>query len=147
MTTNQKTVQRLADQYNVSPKTIERDAQLAEAIDAFGEVSPEAKREILSGGANFSRQRLRELAIGPEDELKLAAESIAEGTFDQRKTQAPKPEASGKELMEAFSAAIDKMAGEFGIAIQRLKGEIDAAELRLALRGHIEKLEEMYRQI
>ena len=144
---NQKTVQRLADQYNVSPKTIERDAQLAEAIDAFGEVSPEAKREILSGGANISRQRLRELATGPEDELRLAAESIAEGTFDQRRAQAPKPEASGKELMEAFNAAIDKMAGEFGIAIQRLKGEIDAAELRLALRGHIDKLEDLYRQI
>ena len=44
-----RTAQILAEQYNVSPKTIQRDSQLLDAIMAIGEVSLEAKRKILSG--------------------------------------------------------------------------------------------------
>ena len=44
-----RTTQILAEQYNVSPNTIRRDAQVSDAIMAIGEVSPEAKRKILSG--------------------------------------------------------------------------------------------------
>ena len=44
-----RTAQILAEQYNVSPMTIRRDSQLSDAIMAIGEVSPEAKRKILSG--------------------------------------------------------------------------------------------------
>ena len=38
-----RTAEILAEQYNVSPKTIRRDSQLSDAIMAIGEVSPEAK--------------------------------------------------------------------------------------------------------
>ena len=40
------TASRLAEEYNVSPRTIERDAQVAGGINAIGETSPEAKRDI-----------------------------------------------------------------------------------------------------
>ena len=52
---NQKTSERLAEQYNVSKNTIVRDAEVARAIDVIEENSPEAKRPpkqaaILTGG-------------------------------------------------------------------------------------------------
>jgi hypothetical protein len=142
---NQKTVQRLAEQYNVSPKTIERDSRVAEAIDAIGESSPEAKREILSGAADISKKQLRELAAeATQDEIKAVAESISDGTFGRRKPAEPK---EAQDAMAAFSAAISKMADEFGAAVKRLANDVDAGELRAALRGHIEKLEDLYRQI
>ena len=43
------TASRLAEQYRVSKNTISRDVKLSDAIDLIGEVSPEAKRKILSG--------------------------------------------------------------------------------------------------
>jgi predicted DNA-binding transcriptional regulator YafY len=48
ITKTQRTVERLADQYKVSRATIERDAKVADAINAIGETSPEAKRMNLS---------------------------------------------------------------------------------------------------
>jgi len=87
-----RTVQILAVQYNVSPKTIQRDSQLSDAIMAIGKVSPEAKRKILSGMGNISRQRLQELASATEEEIKYTAERILDGTYERRQ-----PRASGRD--------------------------------------------------
>ena len=46
------TAGRLSKQYNVSPKTIRRDAKVAEAIDAIGKASPEAKKPELGLSPN-----------------------------------------------------------------------------------------------
>ena len=53
------TAKRLAEQYNVSPITIIRDAKVAEAIDAIGEVSHEAKMKILSSEAIIDKKELQ----------------------------------------------------------------------------------------
>ena len=144
---SESTAVRLAEQYNVSKNTIDRDAQVAAAIDAIGDASPEAKREILAGSSGITRQRLQELAGGGagEDEIRSVALSIADGTYERRK--ATGADKSANDILEAFNTAIAKMAGEFNLAIQRLKAEVGADELRLALRGHIAMLEDMYRQI
>ena len=41
----QKTAQRLAEQHNVSERTIRRDARVARAVDKIGETSLVAKQE------------------------------------------------------------------------------------------------------
>jgi len=51
-----RTAGRLAEQYSVSPVTIRRDAQIANAINAIGESAPEAKTDILSGKTQISRR-------------------------------------------------------------------------------------------
>jgi hypothetical protein len=140
------TAKRLAEQYNVSKNTIDRDAQTARAIDAIGASSPEAKRDILSGAVGIDRKYLRKLAAGSEDEIKEAAASIADGTFARRKT-APDADASAVGVMEAFTAAIDKMADEFGLAVEKLRQQVDSDELKSVLRGHIDKLEGLYNSL
>ncbi|MCL2159898.1 MAG: hypothetical protein FWH48_10860, partial [Oscillospiraceae bacterium] len=145
-----------------------RDAQLAKAIDAIGDSSPEAKREILSGTAGITRQRLQGLAQGAsEDEIKAIAETIEQGTYEKPKKAADvSPEAIFQgtcneceryrsvhiqftpiDLLEALNAVMAKMAQAYGENMRQLSSESDAAELRSALRGHIEMLEDLYRSI
>lgn len=68
--------ERLAKEYGVSPKTIERDEQFADAVDAVGEVAPEAKASILSGQSKATRKEIQEVAALPVEERKEAVKSL-----------------------------------------------------------------------
>jgi hypothetical protein len=163
-----KTAHRLAEQYNVSSRTIERDARVAEAISAIGEASPEAKINILSGASGISRRYLQELATGPQEAITEVAANIEDGTFDLsadrqgRVRAAPDacPRLSGRQVssrqesgsetpvydvMELLNTAIAKMADYFNMQ-QPASGD-DAAGWRARLRSHIDMLEDLYRQI
>jgi ParB-like chromosome segregation protein Spo0J len=138
----QSTSERLAGEYNVSKNTIKRDAQLAEAIEAIGESSPEAKREILSGTANISRTRLQELAAsGTEDEIKSIAESLEQGTYEKPKKSS---DDVFRSILAALNGAIAKMAEAYTAQMQTSSAD-EAAQMKTALRGHIKKLEDLYR--
>jgi len=78
----ERTSKRLAEHYNVSRATIERDGRVALGIVAIGEKSPEAKRSILAGKANISRKKLRELASYTDDKVSEIAVEIEEHRFD-----------------------------------------------------------------
>ncbi|MCL2816553.1 MAG: hypothetical protein FWD23_18300 [Oscillospiraceae bacterium] len=141
----ESTAVRLAEQYNVSPRTIDRDAQVARAIDAIGGASPEAKREILSGAAEISRKSLRELGAEPEETIAAAAASIADGTYERRKAASEVLYAHG--ILALFNTTFGKMASEFDAAMQCLRDEVGADELRAVVRGHIDALEAIYDRI
>ena len=64
---------------------------------------------------------------------------------EMKKNGNPEPDGGG--MMEAFGAAVAKMADEFSAAVERLKNEVDANELKTALQAHIDMLEEMYSRI
>ena len=81
----ENTAHRLAKFYNVSAPTIKRDEKFADAINAIGENSPEAKRNILSGATDITRKHLRELMSGEDDVIIDTAKKIEEGTFERPK--------------------------------------------------------------
>jgi len=83
----QSTANRLAEQYNVSSRTIKRDAQVANAISAIGEVSPDTKMDILTGKTRISKAQLKELATGNEEDVSAVISQIEEGTFSNRRTR------------------------------------------------------------
>jgi hypothetical protein len=143
---NLSTARRLAEQYNVSSRTIDRDAQVARAIDAIGKNSPEAKKSILSGAADVSRKYLRELGTEAEDMIRETAESIAGGTFERQKTTV-EAYLSAFDILEALNMAVSKITYEFENTIQRLKDEIGENNLKIIMRGHIEILEYLYKLI
>ena len=138
---------RLSDEYNVSKNTIKRDAQLANAIDAIGENSPEAKREILSGKSPITRQHLQNLAAdGTDDEIKSIAESIEQGTYERPK----KVKSSGgvfQSILDALNGVFEKISQAYGADIRSAANDGDAAQLRAALRDHIDKMENLYRSL
>jgi len=55
---NKNTAERLAEQYKVAPRTIERDAKVAKVIDKIGETSPVAKQKILAGEVDINKKEL-----------------------------------------------------------------------------------------
>jgi len=145
------TSQRLAEVYNVSTMTVKRDSQLAYAIDAIGELSPEAKRKILSGEANISRTRLQELHSAAEDELSETIAMILDGTHLARIPRQETPEdsdgnqADAVEIRNVIGSISTKMAG-----VRRLVTRAGAnreKSLKPALRGLIDMLEALYSRV
>ena len=145
----QTTAGRLSDEYNVAPNTIRRDAQLSVAVDAIGESSPEAKREILSGSAGITRQHLQNLAAsGTADEIKGVAESIEQGTYERpKKSTAAPPEGVFQSILAALNGVFEKISQAYGADMRRAADDGDAAQLRAALRDHIDKMENLYRSL
>jgi len=144
---------KLAEQYNVSPITIIRDGQVAKAITAIGETSPEAKRKILSGKGNISRKQLRELSTKTNEEISETIERILDGTHEGRRTQNPentdRQTPSGSALYEQLTLEtfINRIADDFNAGIKNLSINDDAEESKAALRALINTLEDLYRQI
>ena len=164
---SQSTNVRLAEKYKVSKSTIERDAKVAAAISAIGEVSPDAKRKILSGESNIDKKELERLSASPKEEIEAAAAEIENGAYGKNGKKADparsasgqgqeqgKP-ASGQEKpvdtiivgMAPLNAAIDKVAVIFHAELPKIKSKGDRTALKKALGYCIEKLEELSGQI
>jgi len=143
------TASRLAERYNVSRATIERDAQIANAITAIGMSSPDAKKEILEGKTRISRKKLMELAGAPDDEIVEVAAEIENGTFVKNKPGASKqdeanPPADSSQIeMLPLEKEFHKVTGEFSIELRVLENKGDTDALRMAFQSYIVSLEKM----
>ena len=135
------TAKKLAEKYNVSPSTIDRDSKLADALVALGEISPEAKLSILSGETKVTRAQLNAMLKGSEETVAEMAESIENGTFAQRR--ADNNSASNRTLDSAFLKLSDLIKRE----LTGLSKAYSPVEVKAALRSHITSLEEIYKQI
>jgi len=149
----QQTARRLGEVYNVSSRTIERDAQVAAGITAIGRASPDAKMDILSGKTRISRKQLRELAAGSEEATAEVATSIEEGTFAQKKPGAPEAD-GGSEPVNSDHAETLQIEKEFNRLTSIFSSELrnhaksgDKVALRSAIRSYIDMLENMYKNI
>ena len=146
-----QTAVRLAETYNVSRNTIQRDSQLAYTIDAIGEISPEAKRLILSGEGSISRRRLQELHSATQQELSQTIEMILDGTHPARISRQETPEDA--DANEADTAEIINVIGNIStrmVSVRRMMNRAGANKgknLKPALRGLINMLEELYSRV
>ena len=167
---NQFTAQRLSRQYRVSPKTITRDAKVANAIDAIGETSPETKRKILAGEAVLNKRDLQGLSSLPKEEIEAVAASIEDGTYEKTKADAPaqvgegdagsagpadddaaesidKSDGEGLRLLADADAAIGRIATDFQTVKMKLAQNGDKTELKSALEIYIGLLTDIYGRI
>jgi len=135
----ESTANRLAEQYNVSSRTIKRDAQLADAITAIGRTSPDAQIEILSGKARISKRKLCELSTGPEEDVITTAEKIENGTFEKSR---PEP-VELQPLEKDFKMLTDG----FYLELRNLVRNDDTPSLKSAFRSYMDLLQDMYDQI
>ena len=147
----QSTANRLADKYNVSPRTIKRDAVVAKAISAIGDISPDIKMDILSGKTRISKVKLNELANGTEDDISDAVMQIEEGTFVNRRTKVSGGEGSlgGSDIivMKPWEMQFSKMTDGFRQVLRGYADSDDTTLVKAALREYIGMLEELYRDI
>ena len=154
---NDSTAIRLAKKYNVSRSTIKRDAKISIAIDAIGEKSPDAKRDILSGKIPISRAQLKELASGTDDDFADVAASIADGSFERKKPEAASSASGGKpddSFLSGFEsvgddsieAHVSRLAEQYVMELQRITRG-NSVELKEALRESIRRFEDYYKRV
>jgi hypothetical protein len=130
-----------------------RDAKVAEVIDAIGEISPEAKRMILSGEVKIDKKELAELSSYSVEKLSEITLAIENGTFEKARTVSSKPESSSNSSDSAPEGTqppnpdISRIMNGFYSELQKLAKTSDAAEFRIALGSYISKLEKLYGQI
>ena len=146
------TANRLAKQYQVSRDTIIRNAKLAKTLGAIGEVSPEAKRKILSGEVQISKNRLEALSSADQDEIEATAFQIEEGLFEGRT-----PRRSPSNEDELFSDSILPEIKQLNIIISNFARNFndmyselnngDTVKLKVVLRSYIDQLEDLYRNM
>lgn len=72
------TAEKLGEEYGVDARTIHRDADFAEAVDAIAEVAPEVKSAILGGKSGVTRKEVEKVAALPEPERKEAAKALTD---------------------------------------------------------------------
>ena len=140
---------QLAEQYKVSPKTIERDAKFSESIDAISSVSPDARRQILSGGVVVSKTVLGSIPTMLAEEIEELAMSIEEGNYKKRSAPAE------LEPYEIVAAMVRRLEKEFAKITEELFSELnenteaddDTPELKTAIRSYIDMLEKLYKII
>lgn len=151
------TAGRLSKKFKVSQMTIRRDAKIADAIDAIGEVSSEAKKMILQGEVAISKKELQEVAALPKGEVKKIAQAIVEGTWEggvlaDVKTE-ERPASSGSASVPAETTErpllreLRMLTDGFYDQLQQYKIAADQTRLKAALQAYINDLQELHGQI
>jgi len=130
------TTEFLADQYNVSPKTIARDVKTATAIDAIGEISHDAKKKILSRETHINRKKLGELSEAPREEIAETASAIENGDYKKEK---PAAQTTAEQFEPARLILAETRA--FNTAISKIS---DGAELKQLLKQYMGRLKNLY---
>ncbi|MCL2426956.1 MAG: hypothetical protein FWD05_11545 [Oscillospiraceae bacterium] len=144
----QSTADNLAKQYKVSPKTIKRDAQLANAISAIGEISPDVKMDILSGATHITRKQLHELSNGNDEDVSDIVDKIVNGTFESGKGGSGIGSGStGTDSLKPWEIQFSKMTNEFRHVLRDYAKADDTESVRTALKQYIGMLEDLYKSI
>ena len=132
---SQSTVERLGQKYHVSAKTIQRDAKVAEVIDRIGEISPEAKRKILSGDVDVDKRELIGFSSKQKGDIEVLATEIEEGTYKKNLNFEPEP-VKDEDTTDRYLAELSRV----GTIIDGLEDDIQKKLQRLSKNGSIEKL-------
>lgn len=147
------TAGRLSEQYNVSRATIERDAKFAAALAAIGEVSPEAKRLILTDEVKIDKKEVVAMTERPSDEIKSLVIAVEEGTYKKKKPEPPEPDKPARPVdpvladIRPLSTAIGKVSDSFYSTLPKIRKKAEREELKSALRSCMDILEEMYMRV
>jgi len=148
------TANRLSEQYSVTSRTIRRDGQIADMIDAIGRASPDAKRDILSGAARINRKQLRDLASSSDDDIEMISSEIVTGIFNDKikaevtdLTRTSVPGNNDKSDFHEFITFVINQLHEFINDVQSIPLNTDPIVLRKLIRTHMQKLEASYKQL
>ena len=140
----------------MSRATIERDANVARAIDAISVRSPDAKHKILSGETPLDKKSLGRLSSAPDGEIDVYAEKIVDGTYEKKRgMNAPDFGSVGSDDAGDYGYACinDKLRLDSGMSeilslikleMQNIKKSGDVEGLRCALGTLIESLQKLY---
>ena len=148
-----RTVGKLADIYKVSKNTIVRDEKGADAVDAIGKASLEARRMILAEEVRIDKKDLQALAAATKEEIAEVAAQIEEGLFEKKKPETipqAKPETPVDSIISGMlplDKAIGRLTDTIATGLQNITKKADRTKLQKALRAYINTLEDLYSTI
>lgn len=159
------------DDHRDDENTMRLNSNIANAIAAVGEASPEAKRKILSGEIYISKKDLEELSFLPMREVEAIAAEIVEGTYEgsrpgmpasayvertagdeqrndeQRKDGHREEDGTIPNRLQPLNAYIRNTAANIISGLSVMTNEDERSQLKIALRSCIETLENLYLMI
>jgi hypothetical protein len=142
--TEDKTARRLARAYNVTERTIRRDAQFAEALDALaGLFGVEFRSDVLAGATGLSKKDIITLAQMPREHLDAASQDwgslheLAE-MWRKRKQKPAPPAPAAEENPPAFVPGDDQECRDALLNILWVCGQKE--ETLDGLRGQLEQI-------
>jgi len=133
--------------------TIKRDSNISKALDTIGDISPEAKRKLLSGEVAINKKELQELSSRSVEEIEELAAQIEEGTFERRAPVTPTPEKFEEfdeyapDDLQRLYAARGHIADIFKSELKKINKTESMAELKTVLRTCIDTLEDVYARV
>lgn len=152
-----ETAGRIAKQNNVSSATIERDANLAEALDKIRDViGDEFVNNLRSGTTKLSKKGIGELSKQPPEDMKVLAEHMKSGAklpeararLESRKSTQPEPNNVSPPLPKK-DKSIEKVERHLGHVIEILEKMDDSlVEENLSeLLATTQKIQDMLKAI
>ena len=165
---NQTTAGFLSELYKVNEKTIRRDSRGADAIDAIGKVSPEAKRMIIENEVKITKKELVEMSTLSKEEIAEIAARIEDGTYGKKRldtqedkgssaphtplesknhgaSQAPAhPIDSALDGVRLLAAVISGISDSFTENLPKIRKVADRNKLKRELKSFIDMLTEIH---
>jgi len=155
------TAKEVGKRFNVSSATIERDSRVANALTAIAEVSPDAKRKILSGEIPVDRNKLQKLSKSSKTELEDVVAQIDAGIYNRYDYRGKKPEtqeqskndSSGKfpiqnQTEEPYiDTIVSFISGNLNMTLKLLPRDCGVSELKSSLKTFINSLDELYNSL
>ena len=136
---NSKTIHKVADLFQVSPKTIQRDAEFAQGLD---KLTLDLRQDVLSGVVKVSKKDIQKLAKTPLDTLISSAKELIKMNQAPKKTKTaetvtkPSP-STANNLSDAIRKCVPN-ANDFDLTMQ-VKGRFlidnNLTEIWKELRG------------
>ncbi len=136
-TSGKTTSKRIADDLGVGEATIKRDGKFAQGLEKIGLVSPEVKKQILSGEAKVRKADIEELASAEESNLIIekATDIKREALKMKAKPEKAKTDISLADGLWRASFAKGKFIHADNISVAGVK--VDAVQYVKTQNGHL----------
>jgi ParB-like chromosome segregation protein Spo0J len=119
------TSERLAEEYNVSSKTIQRDANYAKGLEKIGLVNAQLKKDILAGNIKVSKSDIQKVAKLEELGTINSAIDIENALSISRKISIPKTNKEEKsKQIEDSKERIQQLLVKFGQGNKKIYEEL-----------------------
>lgn len=124
-----KTSEKVAEQFKVSAKTIQRDEKYAEAIDKISDKDEDLKWKILSRQIDIPKNKIEQIAELPQNQLQVLTKELKKGleikqvleSFKEKPQQKKNSVDTKSEIpFEDFDKVAKKLLTQFDVKIEEL---------------------------
>jgi hypothetical protein len=119
------TSERLSEEYNVSEKTIKRDAAFAQGIEKIGKANPALKQDILAGRVKVNKGDVQKISKIP-GEIQVAHAGDIELLVSPESAQSPEVSEELEKMKKRILRLLEDVSHGSHDLYARLKAEVDA---------------------